>query len=155
MFSWAQEEIWNISSKVPKQPVKAMKASAWLNIIDSRSDIVDTCYSSLTVFPMMSHSAKALGTNPKTWLPLKNTVIDTPPLTQGCLPYKLNESFSQLVPDQDDFLILKTLSFPGLDPPKTQIFFTLGTDEPAISTRFYNCWMYGLSRNEGKEEKIL
>jgi hypothetical protein len=29
-------------------------------------------------------------------------------LTQGCLPHTLNESFSQLVPDQDDLLILKT-----------------------------------------------
>jgi hypothetical protein len=27
----------------------------------------------------MSHFAKALGTTPKTWLPPKNTVIDTPP----------------------------------------------------------------------------
>jgi hypothetical protein len=26
---------------------------------------------------------------------------------------------------------------------------------PAIYTHFYICWMYGLSRNEGKEDKIL
>jgi len=32
-----------------------------------------------------------------------------PPITQGCLLHTLNESFSQLVPNQDDLLILKTL----------------------------------------------
>jgi len=58
----------------------------------------------------MSPFAKALGTTPKICLPSKNTAIDTPPpLTQGCLLHTLNESFSQLVPDQDDLLILKTL----------------------------------------------
>ena len=92
----------------PKPPSKAMKASTWLNIAFSRSDIVGICNSSLIVFPMMSPCAKTLGTTPKTWLPPKNAAIDTPPLTQGCLLHTLNESFSQLVPDQDDFLILKT-----------------------------------------------
>jgi hypothetical protein len=58
---------------------------------------------------MMSPFAKTLGMTPKTWLPPKNAAIDTPPLTQGCLPHTLNESFSQLVHDQDDLLILKTL----------------------------------------------
>jgi hypothetical protein len=58
---------------------------------------------------MMSPFAKALGTTPKTWLPLKNAAIDTPLLTQGCLLHTLNESFSKLVPDQDDLLILKTV----------------------------------------------
>jgi len=110
MCSWAQEEIWKISYNVPRPPGKAMKASTWLNIAFIRSDIVETCSSSPIVFPLMSHFAKALGTTPKTWLPPKNTAIDTPPpLTQGCLPHTLNESFSQLVPDQDDLLILKTL----------------------------------------------
>jgi hypothetical protein len=96
-----------------------------------------------------------LGTTPKTWLPPKNAAIDTPPTTQGCLRHTLNESFSQLIPDQDDMLILKTLSFPGLDPPKTQIFLIWWLEEPAISTHFDICWMCGLSRNKGKEEKIL
>jgi len=91
-----------------------MKASTWLNIVFNRLDIVETCSSSPIVFPMMSHFAKALGMTPKTWLPPKNAAIDTPPLTQGCLLHTLNESFSQLVPDQDDLLILKTL-FPSQD----------------------------------------
>jgi len=109
MCSWAQEEIWKISSNVPRPPGKAMKASTWLNIAVIRSNIVETCSSSPIVFPMMSLFAKALGTTSKTWLPPKNTAIDTtPPLTQGCLLYTLNESFSQLIHDQDDLLILKT-----------------------------------------------
>ena len=94
---------------MPRPSGKAMKVSAWLNIVFIRSDIVETCSFSPIVFPMMSSFAKALGTTPKTWLPPKNAAIGTPPLTQGCLLHTLNEFFSQLVPDQDDLLILKTL----------------------------------------------
>ena len=108
MCSWAQEEIWKISSNVPRPPGKAMKALAWLNNAFIRSDIVGTYNSSPIIFLMMSPCTKALGTTPKTWLPPKNTAIDTPQLTQGCLLHTLNESFAQLVPDQDDLLILKT-----------------------------------------------
>jgi len=60
--SWAHGEIWKISSNVSRPPWKAIKAS----------DIVETCNSSLIIFPMMSPFAKALGTTPKTWLPPKN-----------------------------------------------------------------------------------
>jgi len=86
-----------------------MKVSAWLNIAFNRSDIVETCSSSLVVFPIISPFAKALGMTPKTWLPPKIQLLTHPPLTQGCLLHTLNESFSQLGPDQDDLLILKTL----------------------------------------------
>jgi len=79
MSSWVQEEIWKISSNVPRPPSKAMKASAWLNIVFNQSDIVETCSSSPIVFPMMSSFAKALGTTPKTWLLPKNAAIDTHP----------------------------------------------------------------------------
>jgi len=109
MCSWAQEEVWKISSNVPRPPGKAMKVSAWLNIAFNRLDIMEICSSSPIVFPMMSPFAKTLGTTPKTWLPPKNAAINTPPLTQGCLLYTLNKSFSQLIPDQDDLLILKTI----------------------------------------------
>ena len=78
MCSWAQEEIWKISSNVPRPPGKAMKASAWLNIAFILSDILETCSSSSIVFPMMSPFAKALGTTSKTWLPPKNATINTP-----------------------------------------------------------------------------
>ena len=44
-----------------------------------------------------------------------------------------------------------SFSFPGLDPPKTQIFLMWWLEEPAISTHFYICWMCELSRNEGRE----
>ena len=87
-----------------------MKASTCLNIVFIQSDIVETCSSSSIVFPMMSLCAKALGTTPKTWLHPKKAIIDTPPpLTQGCLPHTLNESFARLVHDQDNLLILKSL----------------------------------------------
>jgi len=109
MCSWAQEEIWKIFSNVLRPPGKAMKASAWLNIAFNRSDIVETCSSSPIVLPMMSPFAKALGTTPKLDCLLKMQLLTHPPLTQGCLLHTLNESFSQLVPIQDDLLILKTL----------------------------------------------
>jgi hypothetical protein len=109
MCSWAQEEIWKISSNVPRPPDKTMKASAWLNNAFSRSDIMGTYSSSPIVLPMMSLFAKTLGTTPKTWLPSKHTAIDTHPINQRLPPHTLNESFSQLLPDQDDLLILKTL----------------------------------------------
>jgi hypothetical protein len=48
-------------------------------------------------------------------------------------------NLSQLVPDQDDLLILNFFSFLGLDPQKTQIFFILEIEKPAISTRFHIC----------------
>ena len=112
MCSWAQEEIWKISSNVPRPPGQAMQALTWLNIAFIRLDIVETCSSSPIVFPMMSSFAKVLGTTPKTWLPPKNTAIEPPPINPR-LP-TLNESFSQLVSDQDDLLILKTL-FPSQD----------------------------------------
>jgi len=86
MCSWAQEEIWKISFNVPRPPGKAMKASTWLNIAFSQSDIVGTCSSSPIVLPMMSPFAKALGTTPKTWLPPKNTAIDTPPINPRLPP---------------------------------------------------------------------
>jgi hypothetical protein len=57
----------------------------------------------------MSPFAKALGTTPKTWLPSKNAVIDTPPINPRLPPAYTNESFSQLIPDQDNLLIIKTL----------------------------------------------
>jgi hypothetical protein len=86
MCSWAQEEIWKISSNVPRPPGKAMKASAWLNIAFNRSYIVETCSSSPIVFPMMSPFVKASGTTPKTWLPHKNTAIATPPINPRLPP---------------------------------------------------------------------
>jgi hypothetical protein len=88
-----------------------MKASTCLNIVFSRSDIVETCSSSPIVFPRRSFFAKTLGTAPKSWLPdclLKMQLLTHPLLTQGCLRHTLNEYFSQLIPNQDDLLILKT-----------------------------------------------
>jgi len=41
-----------------------------------------------------------------------------------------------------------SISFSGLDPPKTQIFLMWWLEEPAISTHFYTYWMYGLSRED-------
>jgi len=73
-----QEEIWKISSSVLRPPGKVMKASTWLNIVVLRLDILETCSSSPIVFSMMSPSAKALGTTPKTWLLPKNATIETP-----------------------------------------------------------------------------
>jgi hypothetical protein len=64
------------------------------------------------VFPMMSPFAKALGTTSKLDCLLKMQLLVHTPLNQGCLPHTLNESFSQLVPDQDDLLILKLFFFP-------------------------------------------
>ena len=62
-----------------RPPGKAMKVSAWLNIVFIRSDIVRTCNSSPIIFPMMSPCAKASGTTPKIWLPPKNAAFDTSP----------------------------------------------------------------------------
>jgi hypothetical protein len=86
----------------------------------------------------------------------KMQLLTHSPLTQGCLLYTLNESFSQPVPDQDDLLILKTLCLPqDRIHQKHKYFLFLETEDPSISTLFYTREMYGLSRNEGKEEKIL
>jgi hypothetical protein len=78
------------------------------------------------------------------------------PLTQGCFTYTLNKSFSQLISNQNDLLIINTpFSFLGLDPQKIQIFFILWVEDPSISTLSYTLWMYGLNKNEMKCEKIL
>jgi len=50
---------------------------------------------------------KLLERYPKLDCFLKMQLLTHSPLTQGCLPHTLNESFSQL-PDQEDLLILKT-----------------------------------------------
>ena len=69
-----------------------------------------TYSSSSIVLPMMSPFAKPLGTTPKTWLPPKNTVIDThPPIKPRLPPPYTKWIFSHLILDQDDLLILKTL----------------------------------------------
>jgi len=159
MCSWAQEEIWKISSSVPIPPGKAMKASTCLNIVFSRSDIVETCSSSPIVFPRRSFFAKTLGTAPKSWLPdclLKMQLLTHPLLTQGCLRHTLNEYFSQLIPNQDDLLILKThfLSQDWIHWKHKYFLFEDLRNQP-FSTHFDICWMCGLSRNEGKEEKML
>jgi len=139
MFSWAQEEIWNISSKVPRPPGQAMKTSTWLNIIDSFSDIVETCSSSPAVFQWCPLQLKLWGPLKLDCL-LKMQLLTHAPLAQGCLPHTLNESFSQLVPDQDDLLILKLfLSQDCWIHKKTQIFFILGIEKLTISTHFYIC----------------
>jgi len=145
-----------ISSNVPRPLGKAMKTSAWLNIVFSRSDIVETCSSSPIIFPMMSPFAKALGTTPKTWLPPKNATIDKP-LINPRLPSPYTKwiflsasTWPRWFADSKN-----SFSFPGMDPPKTQIFLIWWLEEPVIFTHFYICWMYEFSRNEGKEEKIL
>jgi len=156
MCSWAQEEIWKIYSNVPRPPGKVMKASAWLNIAFSRSDIVETCSFSPIFFPMMSPFAKALGTTPKTLLPPKNATIDTPPINPRLPPPYTKWIFLSASTWPRWFTDFKnSFSFLGLDPQKTQIFLMWWLEEPAISTQFYICWMYGLSRNKGKKEKIL
>jgi hypothetical protein len=105
---------------------------------------------------MMSSSAKALGTTPKTWLPPKKTAIETPPINPRLPPPYTKWIFLSASTQPRWFTDSKnSFSFPRLDPPKTQIFFILGTEEPVFSTHFYICWMNGLSRNDGKEEKIL
>jgi len=91
---------------------------------------------------------------PKTWLPPKNTAIDTLPI------------YPRLPPPYTKWIFLSartwprwcvdsknSFSFLGLDPPKTQTFFIWWPEKPAIATRFYIYWMYGLSRNEGKGRK--
>ena len=55
MFSWPQEEIWNISSNVTRSSGKAMKASAWSNIVSIRLDIVETSSSSPNCFSNEIH----------------------------------------------------------------------------------------------------
>jgi hypothetical protein len=82
LLPWSYQ---NISSNVPRPFGKAMQTSTWWNIAVIRSDIVKTCSSALIVFLMMSTLAKAFGMIPKTWLPPKNTVVDSAPLNQGCL----------------------------------------------------------------------
>jgi len=140
MCRWAQEEIWKISSNVPRPPGKAMKASAWLNIAFIRSNIVETYSSSPIVFPMMSPFAKALETTPKTWLPPKNTAIDTPPINPRLPPPYTKWIFLSANTWPRWFADSKnSFSFPRLDPPKTQIFLMWWLEEPAISTHFYIC----------------
>jgi len=140
MCSWAQEEIWKISSNVPRRPSKAMKASAWLNIAFSQLDIMGTCSSSPIILPMMSPFAKALGTTPKTWLPPKNAVIDTPPINPKLPPsctkwIFLSASTSpRWFPDSKN-----SFSFPGLDPPKTQM--TWGTCHFYTLLYLLNVWV--------------
>jgi hypothetical protein len=51
---------------------------------------------------------KLRGRPPKLDYLIKIQLLPHPPLTQGCLLHTLNEFFSQLIPDQDDLLILKT-----------------------------------------------
>ena len=157
MCSWAQEEIWKISSNVPRPPGKAMKASARLNIVFIRSDIVETCSSSPIVFPMMSYFAKALRMTPKTWLPPKNAVIDTHPPINPRMPPPYTKWIFLLASTRPRWFVdsKNYFSFLGMDPPKTQKKFMLWLKELTISTHFYIWWMYGFSRNEGKEEKNL
>jgi len=123
MWSWAQEEIWKISSNMPKPPGKTMKTSTWLNIVFIRSDIVKTCNSSPIVFPMMSPFAKALRMTSKTWLSPKNTAIHTPLINPRLPPpytkwiFRLASTWPRWFADSKN-----SISFPRLDPPKYFLF---------------------------------
>jgi len=131
--SWASEEIWKISSNVPRPPGKAMKASSWLNIVVIRSDIVETYSSSPIVFPMISTLAKALGTTPKTWLPYKNTAIDTTLINPRLPPPYTKWIFLSVSTWPRWFVDSKnSFSFPGLDPPKTQTIFIVRAEDTSI-----------------------
>jgi hypothetical protein len=97
-----------------------------------------------------------LGTTPKTWLPPKNVAINTPLINPRLPPPYTKWIFLSASTWPRWFVDYKnSFSFPWLDPPKTQIFLIWWLEEPAISTHFYVYWMYGLSRNKGKEENIL
>jgi len=123
MFSWAQEEIWKISSNVPRPPGKVMKTSAWLNIGVNWSDIVKICSSSLIVFPMMCLLAKALGTTPKLDCLLIIQLLIHPPINPK-LPPPYTKWIFLLANTRPRWFVdsKNTFSFPGFDPPKTQIF---------------------------------
>ena len=152
MCSWTQEEIWKISSNVPRPPGKTMKASTWLNIEFIWLDVMETCSSLQLFFQWCPPLLKLWGRPPKLDYLLKIQLLTPLQLTQGCLPHILNEASTWprwFVDSKNSF------SFLRLDPPKTQIFLMWWLEEPIISTHFYIYWMYGLSRNEGKEEKIL
>jgi len=155
MFSWAQEEIWNIFSIVPRPPSKAMKASAWSNIAFIRSDIVETVVSFQLFFWWYPLWLKLLEWYPKLDCLLKIQLLTHSPINPRLLSPYTKWIFLLVYTWPRWFANSKNSSFPWLDPLKTQIFFIWWSEEPAISTHFYICWMYGLSRNEMKEEKIL
>jgi hypothetical protein len=72
-----------------------------------------------------------LGTTPKTWLPPKNAAIDTPPINPRSPPPYTKWIFPSASTWPRWFTDSKnSFSFPGLDPPKTQIFLMWWLEEP-------------------------
>ena len=130
-------ENMKISSNVPRLPGKAIKASTWLNIAFIR-----------LFFLLCPYLLKLWGQLPKLDCLLKRQLSTHPSYTKWI--FLSASTWPRWFAASKNVIF-----FPGLDPPKTQIFLMWWLEEPIISTHFYIWWIYGLSRNEGKEEKNL
>ena len=112
----------DISSKVPKPPGKAMNASAMSNMNAIRSGILHTVSSFPIVVLHDPFSLNALGITPKTEHPLLFADVATVPIKPIIPPPYISEIFSLASASPNLTAIsVKALSFPGLDPQKTQI----------------------------------
>ena len=86
MFKFAQDSTITISSNLPKPPGKAIKASVWLIISTSRSDIPGTISSSLFDGPIRFASAKGFGMIPRTGLPPSYATFEMIPISPRLPP---------------------------------------------------------------------
>jgi hypothetical protein len=92
-----------------------------------------------------------LGTTPKTWLPPKNAAIETPPVNPRLPPPYTKWIFLSASTWPRWFANSKnSFSFPGLDPPKTQIFFYFRN----WGTCHFDTLLYLLNEWEGREDFI-